>query len=87
MYNKNILDPLKTFVPKVRVLVLFVLSKVINSRNGYSLQISSALATYLSSNQNAPQDSLSLVFQLAENTITLFWCLSSVNRPFPWVEN
>jgi hypothetical protein len=55
MFNKGILQPLSTFVPK----------------------ISSALSLLFSAAQPNAENTR-LVCTLAENTITLFWCLACV---------
>ncbi|PIL31313.1 hypothetical protein GSI_06011 [Ganoderma sinense ZZ0214-1] len=55
MYNKNILAPLKTFVPK----------------------ISTTLSQFLVSPKNAPEGAQRLVYEFADNVITILWCLSA----------
>jgi len=55
MYNKNILAPLRTFVPK----------------------ISTMLAQFLKSPTNAPENAKKVVYEFADNVITILWCLSS----------
>ncbi|KAI0936900.1 hypothetical protein AcV5_004925 [Taiwanofungus camphoratus] len=57
MYNKNILAPLKTFVPK----------------------ISTTLSQFLSSPKTAPQSAQKLVYEFADNVITIMWCLSETS--------
>ncbi|KAL9716392.1 hypothetical protein Ac2012v2_000839 [Leucoagaricus gongylophorus] len=57
MYNKNILTPLTTFVPR----------------------ISSVLSQYLSDRKSAPQNVQKLVHELADNVITVLWCLSETS--------
>lgn len=54
MYNKNILAPLNTFVPK----------------------ISSSLSQFLLSPKALPENARRVVYEFAENVITIFWCLS-----------
>ncbi|KAI5117703.1 hypothetical protein M0805_003193 [Coniferiporia weirii] len=58
MYNKNILTPLKTFIPK----------------------ISGALHQLVTSASSAPEGASELVYGLAENAITLIWCLSETSN-------
>lgn len=58
MYNKNILSPLKTFIPK----------------------ISAILSQYLEDAKSAPENARKLVYELAENVITIIWCLSETSN-------
>ncbi|TBU46133.1 ARM repeat-containing protein [Dichomitus squalens] len=58
MYNKNILAPLKIYVPK----------------------ISATLSQYLESPKNAPENAQKLVYEFAENVITILWCLSETSN-------
>ncbi|KAI0714810.1 ARM repeat-containing protein [Earliella scabrosa] len=58
MYNKNILTPLKTFVPK----------------------ISTSLSQFLASPKNAPENAQKLVYEFADNVITILWCLSETSN-------
>ncbi|KAJ7725965.1 armadillo-type protein [Mycena metata] len=58
MYNKSILVPLRTFVPKV----------------------STTLAQYLEGAQNAPENAQKLVYEFADNLITVLWCLSETSN-------
>ncbi|THH03370.1 hypothetical protein EW145_g6312 [Phellinidium pouzarii] len=58
MYNKNILAPLRTFIPK----------------------ISNALHSLLTSPKSAPESASELIYGLAENVITLIWCLSETSN-------
>ncbi|TCD71129.1 hypothetical protein EIP91_012077 [Steccherinum ochraceum] len=58
MYNKNILSPLKSFVPK----------------------ISTTLSQFLENPQDAPENAQKLVYEFAENVITIFWCLSETSN-------
>ncbi|KAI0800600.1 ARM repeat-containing protein [Fomes fomentarius] len=58
MYNKNILAPLKTFVPK----------------------ISNTLTQFLESPKNAPENAQKLVYEFADNVITVLWCLSETSN-------
>ncbi|KAL5494642.1 hypothetical protein ACEPAI_103 [Sanghuangporus weigelae] len=58
MYNKNILAPLQTFIPK----------------------ISNALHHIVTSSKSAPESSSELVYGLAENVITILWCLSETSN-------
>ncbi|KAF8560138.1 ARM repeat-containing protein [Imleria badia] len=58
MYNKNILAPLRTFVPK----------------------ISTILAQFLESPQNAPENAKKVVYEFADNVITILWCLSETSN-------
>lgn len=58
MYNKNILAPLKAFVPK----------------------ISSALSHFINSPKSLPENARRVVYEFAENVITIFWCLSETSN-------
>ncbi|KAH8111844.1 armadillo-type protein [Phellopilus nigrolimitatus] len=58
MYNKNILAPLRTFIPK----------------------ISTALHQLITSPKSAPENASELAYELAENVITLIWCLSETSN-------
>ncbi|KAF9451411.1 ARM repeat-containing protein [Macrolepiota fuliginosa MF-IS2] len=58
MYNKNILTPLTTFVPK----------------------ISSVLSQYLANPKAAPENAQKLVYEFADNVITVLWCLSETSN-------
>ncbi|KAI9508368.1 ARM repeat-containing protein [Russula earlei] len=58
MYNKNILAPLATFIPK----------------------ISSILAQYVDSPIAAPENARKVVYEFAENVITILWCLSETSN-------
>ncbi|CAL1694663.1 unnamed protein product [Somion occarium] len=58
MYNKNILVPLKTFVPK----------------------ISNTLSQFLESPKNARENAQKLVYEFADNIITILWCLSETSN-------
>ncbi|KAJ6589162.1 armadillo-type protein [Mycena capillaripes] len=58
MYNKSILVPLKTFVPK----------------------ISTTLSQYLDGPHNAPENAQKLVYEFADNLITVLWCLSETSN-------
>ncbi|KAF8140491.1 ARM repeat-containing protein [Boletus edulis] len=58
MYNKNILAPLRTFVPKV----------------------STMLAQFLESPRNAPESAKRVVYEFADNVITILWCLSETSN-------
>ncbi|KAF9245889.1 ARM repeat-containing protein [Melanogaster broomeanus] len=58
MYNKNILAPLKTFVPK----------------------ISTILSRFLESPKNAPENAKKVVYEFADNVITILWCLSETSN-------
>ncbi|KAJ7916498.1 hypothetical protein B0H13DRAFT_363355 [Mycena leptocephala] len=58
MYNKSILVPLRTFVPK----------------------ISTTLSQYLDGPQNAPENAQKLVYEFADNLITVLWCLSETSN-------
>lgn len=58
MYNKNILAPLNTFVPK----------------------ISSSLSQFLLSPKALPENARRVVYEFAENVITIFWCLSETSN-------
>lgn len=71
MYNKNILTPLKTFVPKVRSLMVLRMRISLHAS-----QISSLLSQYLSNPKAAPENAQKLVYEFADNVITVLWCLS-----------
>uniref|UniRef100_A0A0W0G4L1 Putative ARM repeat-containing protein n=1 Tax=Moniliophthora roreri TaxID=221103 RepID=A0A0W0G4L1_MONRR len=58
MYNKNILVPLKTFVPK----------------------ISQVLSQHLESPKDAPENAKKLMYEFADNVITIMWCLSETSN-------
>ncbi|KAI0652564.1 ARM repeat-containing protein [Trametes meyenii] len=58
MFNKNILAPLKTFVPK----------------------ISSTLSQFLASPKDSPENAQKLVYEFADNVITILWCLSETSN-------
>ncbi|KAI0348220.1 ARM repeat-containing protein [Trametopsis cervina] len=58
MYNKNILTPLKTFIPK----------------------ISATLSQFLESPKDAPENMQRLVYEFADNVITILWCLSETSN-------
>ncbi|KAH8094732.1 ARM repeat-containing protein [Cristinia sonorae] len=57
MYNKGILSPLKSFVPK----------------------LSTTLSQFLENPKNAAENVQKLVYELADNVITIFWCLSETS--------
>ena len=71
MYNKGIISPLKTFIPKVSCR-----DWSIHTCSTYAIKISSTLSQYLDSPQNAPENAQKLVYEFADNVITIFWCLS-----------
>ncbi|KDQ15679.1 hypothetical protein BOTBODRAFT_108287 [Botryobasidium botryosum FD-172 SS1] len=58
MYNKNIVAPLKTFIPKISI----------------------TLTQFLASPSTAPENAKKLVFEFAENVITIIWCLSETSN-------
>ncbi|KAH9923614.1 ARM repeat-containing protein [Fomitopsis serialis] len=58
MYNKNILTPLKSFIPK----------------------ISTTLSEYLENPKTAPENAQKLVYEFADNVITILWCLSETSN-------
>ncbi|KAI8990655.1 ARM repeat-containing protein [Trametes punicea] len=58
MYNKNILAPLRTFIPK----------------------ISATLAQFLVSPNDSPENAQKLVYEFADNVITILWCLSETSN-------
>jgi hypothetical protein len=80
MYNKSILVPLRTFVPKVQSLHCTRCAQV--NRN----QVSTTLSQYLEGAQNAPENAQTLVYEFSDNLITVLWCLSWVLplRTFTW---
>ena len=39
-------------------------------------QISNTLSQYLASPKNAPENAQTLVYEFADNVITILWCLS-----------
>ncbi|THG94495.1 hypothetical protein EW026_g6991 [Hermanssonia centrifuga] len=58
MYNKNILTPLKTFIPK----------------------ISTTLSQFLENPKTSPENAQKLVYEFADNIITILWCLSETSN-------
>ncbi|KAI0334008.1 ARM repeat-containing protein [Cubamyces sp. BRFM 1775] len=58
MFNKNILAPLKTFIPK----------------------ISTTLSQYIASPKDSPENAQKLVYEFADNVITILWCLSETSN-------
>ncbi|KAI0094380.1 armadillo-type protein [Irpex rosettiformis] len=58
MYNKNILTPLKTFIPKISV----------------------TLAQFLENPKNAPENVHNIMYEFADNVITILWCLSETSN-------
>ncbi|KAJ7475243.1 armadillo-type protein [Mycena galericulata] len=58
MYNKSILVPLRTFVPK----------------------LSTTLSQYLDGPKSAPENAQKLVYEFADNVITVLWCLSETSN-------
>ncbi|KAL4253634.1 Armadillo-like helical [Abortiporus biennis] len=58
MYNKGILSPLKSFIPK----------------------ISTTLSQYLENPKTAPENAQKLVYEFADNVITILWCLSETSN-------
>ncbi|KJA28497.1 hypothetical protein HYPSUDRAFT_129419 [Hypholoma sublateritium FD-334 SS-4] len=58
MYNKNILTPLKTFIPK----------------------ISTTLSQFLAAPKAAPENVSRIVYDFADNVITILWCLSETSN-------
>ncbi|THH20509.1 hypothetical protein EW146_g865 [Bondarzewia mesenterica] len=58
MYNKNIIAPLHTFIPK----------------------ISNTLSQYLESPKTAPENAQKVVYEFADNLITILWCLSETSN-------
>jgi hypothetical protein len=71
MYNKNILAPLKAYVPKANLIsssLWIDLNPVI--------KISNALTRYLENPKSAAENAQKIVYELADNLITIFWCLS-----------
>ncbi|TFY75395.1 hypothetical protein EWM64_g8618 [Hericium alpestre] len=58
MYNKNIIAPLQTFIPK----------------------ISDTLSQFLESPKNAPEGAQKVVYEFADNVITILWCLSETSN-------
>lgn len=87
MYNKGVLSPLKAFIPKVSIRAFYLregstalhLDFFFHYSSSCSLihnQISSALHGLITSPKSAPENAAELVYGLAENVITLLWCLS-----------
>ena len=106
MYNKGVLSPLKSFIPKVSndprynaelgcEAGLFYIESQLSTeqltRACFNIfksslfyfehllihrQISSALHELITSPKSAPENAADLVYGLAENAITLLWCLS-----------
>ncbi|KAI0368910.1 ARM repeat-containing protein [Pilatotrama ljubarskyi] len=58
MFNKNILAPLKPFIPK----------------------ISATLSQFLTSPKDSPENAQKLVYEFADNVITILWCLSETSN-------
>ncbi|KAH7886017.1 ARM repeat-containing protein [Phlebopus sp. FC_14] len=58
MYNKNILAPLKMFVPK----------------------ISTTMSQFLESPKAVPENARRVVYEFADNVITILWCLSETSN-------
>lgn len=58
MYNKHIMAPLTTFIPK----------------------ISNILSQYLENPKTAPENAQRLVYEFADNVITILWCLSETSN-------
>ncbi|KAI0658472.1 ARM repeat-containing protein [Cubamyces menziesii] len=58
MFNKNILAPLKTFIPK----------------------ISTTLSQFIASPKDSPENAQKLVYEFADNVITILWCLSETSN-------
>ncbi|KAI0053405.1 ARM repeat-containing protein [Auriscalpium vulgare] len=58
MFNKNIIAPLRTFIPK----------------------ISTTLAQYIESPKTAPENAQKVVYEFADNVITILWCLSETSN-------
>ncbi|KAJ7159871.1 armadillo-type protein [Mycena crocata] len=58
MYNKSILVPWRTFVPK----------------------LSTVLSQYLAGPKNASENAQKLVYEFADNVITVLWCLSETSN-------
>ncbi|KAH0838109.1 ARM repeat-containing protein [Lanmaoa asiatica] len=76
MYNKNILAPLRTFVPKVCVYH----RSEISGLYGLSHKVSATLAQFLESPRNAPENAKKMVYEFADNVITILWCLSETSN-------
>lgn len=72
MYNKNILAPLRTFIPKVSVASGTSMGKLLT----VDLKISTMLSQYLEDPKSAPENAKTHVYEFAENVITILWCLS-----------
>ncbi|KAH0591152.1 hypothetical protein J132_04862 [Termitomyces sp. J132] len=58
MYNKNVLVPWKSFIPK----------------------ISNTLTQYLEGSTTTPENARNLVYDFADNVITVLWCLSETSN-------
>ncbi|KAA1467810.1 ARM repeat-containing protein [Dentipellis sp. KUC8613] len=58
MYNKHIIAPLQTFIPK----------------------ISTTLSQFLESPKTAPENAQKVVYEFADNVITILWCLSETSN-------
>ncbi|KAI0066499.1 ARM repeat-containing protein [Artomyces pyxidatus] len=58
MYNKQIIAPLQTFIPK----------------------ISSTLSQYIEAPKTAPENAQKVVYEFADNVITILWCLSETSN-------
>jgi len=44
--------------------------------NGFPHKISTILAEFLESPRNAPENAKKVVYEFADNVITILWCLS-----------
>ncbi|KAF7313223.1 ARM repeat-containing protein [Mycena kentingensis (nom. inval.)] len=72
MYNKSILVPLKTFVPKVEIRT----DRVACSFG----QLVTTLSQFLQDTKNAAENTQRLVYEFSDNVITVLWCLSETSN-------
>lgn len=78
MYNKNILVPLKTFIPKVIPNYILVQTRNLFVVFFFFLKISATLSQFLSENKKPAESVQKIIYELADNVITTIWCLSWV---------
>ncbi|KAI0308362.1 ARM repeat-containing protein [Multifurca ochricompacta] len=78
MYNKNILAPLRRSSPKYLSLSLY--NPMGEGSKHLGFQISSTLAQYIDNSNTAPENAQKVVYEFAENVITILWCLSETSN-------
>ena len=82
MYNKNILAPLRLFPDKVGL--SSPRPQKLTSTALHACKISLSLRQFLENSQVGPDAARRLVYEFAENVITIFWCLSCVPLLHPF---